>query len=371
MPKVQIFDDLTSLPDSYMNLFEEAAAGSFYCSFSWFDNLSKTVADSGDRLRLYGLASDGGGTSALALLVTRRATPEGERMAERELDGYSTMYTTLYSPVLRPTGIRPEEAAACFATAIASESPAWEVARFDSMDGESPFFPAFADALGQAGMVVQTYFHFGNAFEEFETPSIEDYLKKRPSNLRNTLKRKGKKLGELGKIRCDIITGGEGLEATIAAYETVYAASWKDPEPYPDFTRGLVLGAARDGCLRMGVIYADDTPIAAQIWIVAGGAATIFKLAYDEDYKKSSAGSILTLRLMEHVVEVDEVREVDFGRGDDHYKFDWLAQRRERWGIVAFNPWTIRGGLGALKNVGGRALKTMLGRTTQRTSPTS
>jgi CelD/BcsL family acetyltransferase involved in cellulose biosynthesis len=101
----------------------------------------------------------------------------------------------------------------------------------------------------------------------------------------------------------------------------------------------------------------DDQPIASQVWIVNSGKASIYKLGQDQRFDEFSAGSILTAKLMEHVLEVDRVKEVDFGSGDDPYKKTWLPQRRERWGILAMNPRSLAGLLGIVRNVGGRAAK--------------
>ena len=128
-----------------------------------------------------------------------------------------------------------------------------------------------------------------------------------------------------------------GLDEALRAYEQIYAASWKIPEPYPEFIRGLCRTCAESGWLRLGVVYIDDQPAAAQIWIVNDGIANIYKLAYDERFAKLSLGSILSAHLMEHVIDVDKVHEVDYLTGDDAYKKDWMSDRRERWGIVAFN----------------------------------
>jgi CelD/BcsL family acetyltransferase involved in cellulose biosynthesis len=60
---------------------------------------------------------------------------------------------------------------------------------------------------------------------------------------------------------------------------------------------------------------------------------------------------------MEYAFDVDRVSEVDYLTGDDPYKKQWMSHRRERWGIMAFNPWTLRGCLTMAKNIGGHALK--------------
>jgi CelD/BcsL family acetyltransferase involved in cellulose biosynthesis len=95
---------------------------------------------------------------------------------------------------------------------------------------------------------------------------------------------------------------------------------------------------AERGWLRLGIAYYDDVPVAAQLWIVSHGRAVIYKLAHDEDVARLSVGTVLTAFLMAHVLDVDQVREVDYLIGDDVYKKDWMSHRRERWGIVAYNP---------------------------------
>jgi CelD/BcsL family acetyltransferase involved in cellulose biosynthesis len=64
--------------------------------------------------------------------------------------------------------------------------------------------------------------------------------------------------------------------------------------------------------------------------------------------------------MMEYVLDVDRVREVDYLTGDDKYKQDWMTHRRERWGILAMNPRTLRGALAIARHVGGRTVKRTL-----------
>ena len=91
--------------------------------------------------------------------------------------------------------------------------------------------------------------------------------------------------------------------------------------------------------------------------MVVDSAASIYKMAYDERFAKESVGTVLSGLLMEHVIEVDKVKVVDYLSGDDAYKRDWMSHRRERWGIMAFNLRTPRGVLAAARHVGARAAK--------------
>ena len=368
---VKTYKSLDELPASYSELFEQAGSQSFYLSFPWFDNLIRTT-DEGTDLRLYGVEPTSNGGSPAALFITRSAVNGTVGPAANVLRSCANMYTILYGPVCHPTHCNIGQVAEAFARALTRERPRWAAIQFDSLDRDEPFYDAFARALKESGLMVQRYFHFGVYFEDVSHGSYDKYLSMRPSNLRNTLKRKKKRLDKTGRARFLLATGEEGLDEGLDAYERVYKSSWKDPEPFPRFTPGLARAAAAAECLRLGVIYVDNVPAAAQLWLVCGGKATIYKLAYDEHLANLSVGSILTAEIMRHVIEVDGVSVVDFGRGDDPYKATWLAQRRERWGILAFNPRTLAGLAGATRHIGGRAaksaLRTLRGRTASKAS---
>ena len=136
----------------------------------------------------------------------------------------------------------------------------------------------------------------------------------------------------------EIIRSESDVERAINAYTSVYAASWKRPEPHPEFMPGLIRLCARRGWLRMGVAWIGERAIAVQLWIVANHRASIYKLAYDSEYARLSPGSLLTATLMRHVLDEDQVKEVDYLTGDDAYKRAWMTHRRERWGLVAYDP---------------------------------
>ena len=119
----------------------------------------------------------------------------------------------------------------------------------------------------------------------------------------------------------------------------------------------LARACAAEGALRLGILHLDGAPIAAQIWIVWSGKATLYKLAHDRRHDRLSPGTVLTMHMIERVIDVDRAAEVDFGVGDDPYKRRWASARRERWGLMAFEPRTARGMIGILRHVVGRKVK--------------
>jgi CelD/BcsL family acetyltransferase involved in cellulose biosynthesis len=359
---VVVHDSFDALPASCQGLFATASdEAGFFFSLPWFSNLYRT-AFGDSRLRIYAVecasAESVHGAVRLALPLVHR--PASRRIgAARELTACANFYSSLFGPVTATgdgeTALSQEFA--LLAQAIAGELPRWDVVRMDPMASHAPAFELCIAAFRQAGMAVQTYFCFGNWYLEVNGRSYQEYAQSLPSRLRNTLARKARQLTATHEARFTILVDEADVEEGIAAFERVYRSSWKSTEAHPDFIPGLIRMCARQGWLRLGLAYVDGEPAAAQLWIVSHGVASIYKLAYDQRFAALSVGSILTARMMEHVIDVDRVREVDYLTGDDAYKRDWMSHRRERWGMVAFNLRTAHGLLAAVRHIGGRALK--------------
>jgi hypothetical protein len=342
------------LPASIESLFLDAAQANFYNSLPWFRSLADAGFPPATRPRLY----VAGETKARAGLVTYAPPPSLKQLGTRHLRSLTNFYSIRYAPLLAEG--TPPDAIAAVVDQIVAERPRWDVINLDSLDHDDIVFPSLMQALARHGWPVQSYFYFGNWFENTAGMTASDYFAARPGQLRNTLKRHANKLAKTATATYRIFTTMDDIEDGIALYEQIYAQSWKEPEPYPSFAAALIRATAACGALRLGIMTIDGTPAAAQIWIVWGGKATIFKLAHDQRFVALSPGSLLTRHVMEHVLSEGNVREVDFGRGDDGYKQLWLSQRRERWGLIAFNPTTIRGRVAAMRHLGPPALKKLI-----------
>ena len=112
------------------------------------------------------------------------------------------------------------------------------------------------------------------------------------------------------------------------------------------FLRALAEQEGAAGTLRLGIARHQGRPVASQLWLVENGVATIHKLAYAEDAKQLSPGTVLSMAMFRHVLDVDKVEAVDFGLGDDPYKADWMAERRPVYRLEAYNIFTLSGLIG-------------------------
>lgn len=329
---VNVYRHTDEFPPTVRQFFSEAAAGNVECSAQWYGNLVNAVFADHDGVRFYVLFDHNRPVAALPLLIKMG-------VLGNTVEALGNYYTTLYAPLLEDP-LDYQRAMHLIRAVLKAHAPVSSV-RFAPMDPGAPSYSSLQSALAQSQLKPFTFFSFGNWYLPVDG-NWTDYLKSRSGTLRSTIKRMMKKLTADGGS-LELIVGGADLKRGLAAYESVYAASWKVPEPYPEFMPGLIRICADKGWLRMGVVWLNGEAIAAQLWIIANGKASIYKVAYNEKFKPYAPGTILSAMLMEHVIEKDHVTEVDFLIGDDSYKNNWMSDRRERWGIIAYNPKTVHG----------------------------
>ena len=182
-----------------------------------------------------------------------------------------------------------------------------------------------AQSFDNAGWRVEVTRCDSNHVLHVNGQSFEQYWATRPGRLRTTLKRKAKKVETRVFTRFD--------EAMWDDYEAIYASSWKPTEDHPAMLREFAREEGAEGRLRFGMAWHEGTPVAAQCWTVENDTAFIHKLAYLESARHLSAGTTLSAALFEHVIDIDRVKLVDFGTGDEPYKADWMNAVRPRYRI--------------------------------------
>jgi hypothetical protein len=274
------------------------------------------------------------------LLYLRRNRP-------RSLAALTNYYASLFSPIVRVAPDRVASAAETLVDEITQHRPCVDTVNLSPLVSDAPETLEIAAAFRRHRWHVRRYFCFGNWYLPCANLRYADYIACRPSQVQNTIVRKGRKFATTLGNRIEIIDSETDVERAIAAFQCVYSRSWKNPETYPDFVPGWVRICASRGWLRMGLAWVGETPVAAQFWFTMGDRAYIFKLAYDEQFQSWSAGTLLTAELFRRCLDQDRVIEVDYLTGDDPYKRDWMTDRCERTGIFASNLRTPSGLLSA------------------------
>lgn len=323
---------IADVPAAWDALFDAAPAQS---TRAWWAATEAAALLSGTRAR-YVLYTVGGQPAAL---LPHATGPAGTR-------SLTTPYTTFYQPLLAPGAAVPAEAWAGVGATVVLEA----------MDG--PWADAtLLTGARQAGYRTRTFRHFGNWHMDVAGMGWPDYLATRGGRLRETIRRRSAAAQRDSAVRLTLATEGPAVLEALAAYEAIYVRSWKTPEPFPDFNRTLLPGLAAAGMLRIGVLWIGDRPAAAQYWTVRHGVATVLKLAHDEADRARSPGTVLTAWMIRHLLDDEHVKSLDFGRGDDPYKAEWVDRRRERVGMLLARPMTVVGAAALLRHDGGTVLR--------------
>jgi CelD/BcsL family acetyltransferase involved in cellulose biosynthesis len=320
--QVEAFDSLDALPADAAPLFD-ATAGGFFSTRAWWAAVLAHAMPPRASPRLLLIRRDGAAKALFPMLL------------DPEDGGFRTLtapYTCLYEPLLADD---PDGRPAAFA-ALARYCRSFPTTRLDALD--QALAADIAQGARAVGLAVAKFDHFGNWHEDVAGLDWNAWLAARPGALRETIRRRTRRADRLSGARFQMFGDPDGLDAGIAAFEAVYARSWKEPEPFPAFNPAQIHAAASLGIARLGIWWIDGIPAAAQFWIVWQAEAMVLKLAHDETFKAYSPGTVLTAWMIHHMIERERVSALDFGRGDDPYKQGWVADRRQRVGVLLINP---------------------------------
>lgn len=186
--------------------------------------------------------------------------------------------------------------------------------------------------------------------------SFEDYWAGRPSRLRNTAERRAR------KANLDIVIHDRFDAQAWADYESVYEASWKPVEGSPGLIRRLAEQEDLAGTLRLGLAYHEGEPVAAQLWLIENGVATIHKLAYRESARDISPGTLLSKEMFRRALDVEKVEMIDFGIGDHPYKAEWMSHCVPLYALTAYDMCRLAGLAGIARSVWSKIVQHVLRR---------
>ena len=314
MAEITLFEDLDAAARAAGGTLDRAAQPRLFDRLDWYRLLERHCPPPGD-LRVV-RASDGDRDAWLFLAVRHPI-----------VEGYANFYSLRFGVI----GTHDSDLLTTMAAALRDGG----LAEVDLAPLEHPAL--LAQAFQAAGWMTRPRPFTVNWWVDTTGLDFESYWAKRPGQLRNTAQRRAKAAG------LDVMVHDRFDAAAWADYEAVYRASWKPEEGSFPFLRALAEQEGAAGTLRLGIAKKDGTPVAAQLWLVENGEATIHKLAYAEAAKPMSPGTILSMAMFRHVLDQDRVARIDYGNGDEPYKRDWMEERRTLWQLRAFNPRTVRG----------------------------
>ncbi len=333
-----------------------AEAADIFESAAWFDLFASHALAESERpifLEIQGSVSGATVDAIVPLIESKHTDAPYPRLLRSMVNYYSCSYGPIHRLPIDARAVSP------VADELVAFAKRFDMVQLNPIDASSVFLAASRLAFSRARWITETYACFGNWYTPTQGMTYSDYLRACGSSFPATCEKRRQQFLKRKNASLEIRSNDVAIDSAIDAYTKVYQASWKTPEPYVDFIPSLIRLAARKGWLRLGLAFVDDEPAAAQLWFVVSGRALIYKIVYDGKFSKLSVGSVLTSHMFAHVLDVDHVSEIDYLSGDDAYKAKWMTNRREKHGLLAFNPITPRGALMAMRHYGGKFAKRM------------
>jgi len=315
-----LFNDWSELAKSADKLFTEAEKDSVFFSRAWFESLTPHLINPKQSLLLACVINNNIVQAILPLLTNEN----------REWNSLSHPYSALFTILLDDD--QQSKILKCLCQGLKSLD--FDYLTLAPVSSEDEKLNKFRQAMQDTGLCCYTNHKAHNWFYPVShNQNFTDYMKARPSRVRNTVLRKQRKLDREHDYQIQLYIN-EDIEQALEEYHEIYKASWKANEQQEDLVKDLINQFTKRAWPRLAILSVNDQPIAAQLWFVVENKASIFRLVYDEQWKDYSPGSILMCYLLEHVIDKDKVKEIDFLSGNDAYKKDWMSQRRERIALI-------------------------------------
>jgi hypothetical protein len=245
------------------------------------------------------------------------------------------IYCFLCTPLIRADCARECISALLdWAAADASSGPLLE---FNYVSGEGPFHQALTDCL-QDRLSLSFVSHLYNRALFRPRASAEDYLRSAISREhRKDLRRKTKRLAESGDLEFTSLESSKDIDRWLEEFMQLELKGWKGKlggalgsnEANRAYFQAAAKEAFHRGRLDMIALELDGKPVAQKCNFLAADGSFAFKIAYDENYARSSPGFLLEVENIRRLHDRPEIKWMDSCAVPVHFMINrlWLDRR--------------------------------------------
>jgi CelD/BcsL family acetyltransferase involved in cellulose biosynthesis len=192
--------------------------------------------------------------------------------------------------------------------------------------------------------------HLTGRWESLRTPYVElrgakPAEERTSAKFRANLRRRLKRLAEMGAVELERVEGADRLEATLAEFLALESSGWKGERGSAialdgrlvAFYASVARDAAEGGALAIRALRLDGRAIAVHLGMIHRGVYYLPKTAYDERLGQVSPGQLLQREVLAECEARGLVR-FDFLGPDMEWKRDWEPAHAPHDWLYVYRP---------------------------------
>jgi CelD/BcsL family acetyltransferase involved in cellulose biosynthesis len=173
-----------------------------------------------------------------------------------------------------------------------------------------------------------------------------DIRRSLPTKRRKEFARQMRRLGELGVVTIETVSGTAQVRAGFEEFLALEARGWKgkggtalaSSDATRLFATEIVSRLSAIDCCRISAIRVDDRAVAMLVTILSGTTAFSWKIAFDEEFARFSPGAQLMLEAAEALLGEEGIQRIDSLASQDHPMIDHLWRGRRTMGTLVVGP---------------------------------
>ena len=173
----------------------------------------------------------------------------------------------------------------------------------------------------------------------------ESYEQTLGKKLRTEIRRRRRRLEEMGHLRVEAHSDIERMEVLLDEGFRIEEAAWKGSEGTAinsdkatrDFYFAVARWGAARGWLRMAFLRLDDSNLAFDLSLETTDAHYLLKTGYDPSYRKFAPGMLMRYEMLKSTFE-GGFSSYEFLGSNNPWKLEWTDKLRQRMLLQAFAP---------------------------------
>lgn len=340
-------DDLESLVKEWGALLDNKVRGSFFQSPLWVINYSRDRQRAGLGSRFLAVRTPEGrliGVLPLATAPTRWHFMLPTFRAAHASGEYESDW------ISHPAHIPAFVDNIC--QYLIDRKSSWYKLELKTVSTESAVLAALKDECERRELAYSTRSGWRIPYVNTEDGSV-DALQLTTGKYRRELKRRWRKLSELGAVEFEVHDDGAGAEHALDEFIAVERSGWKGDRSsaiacQPDahrFWRHLALDAADAGCLRLHLLRLDKKVISGQLGVHWGSCYYCLKVGFDPRFQSLGPGALMTRYVLQYCIEDPFVDIYDFAGQENEYMWNWTCQYNQMETMSIGSPHWLKGNI--------------------------